>query len=322
MHLQLRALGPVGGLAVGIALLALAACASGGGESGGAAAPDDAPGSGGAAGVGGAAGKAGASGGTIVADATPSCDVGKLVYLSTIERKLLGFDPKSLAITPIGDIVCPAASSSVPFGLAIDVKGTLWIPYNDGAIYQLTLGDMSCKKSGYKPLQSGWERFKVAFLGDAASPTGETLYASDLPNDPTKTPSQGLGRISPDLVLTPIANYSAPFAHEPATITGRRDGRLFAFFFGSAGRVVAEVDPATAALKAPIPQPITLSDHNAVAQWGGAYWIFTSVSDGVHSTIDKLVVGKGTKRVVEDAGYTIKGAAVSTCAPTAQPDVK
>lgn len=170
MH-GLRALGPVGGLAVGIALLALAACASRGGESGGAAAPDDAPGSGGAAGVGGAAGKAGASGGTIVADATPSCDVGKLVYLSTIERKLLGFDPKTLAITPIGDIVCPASSSSVPFGLAIDVKGTLWIPYNNGAIYQLTLGDMSCKKSGYKPLQSGWERFKVAFLGDAASPT-------------------------------------------------------------------------------------------------------------------------------------------------------
>lgn len=247
-----------------------------------------------------------ATGGDVCAEET------KRVYVVSKQKDLYRFDPAALTFTKVGALGCDAGSAT-PFSMAIDRKGLAWILYSDGRIFHASTKDASCTVSKYAADQEGWHTFGMAFAADTA--TTETLYVAEM--------DKALGKIdTATLKLSPIGAYGKTSV--PAELTGRGDGKLFAFFqrtsFSTAGPRISELDPKTGKiLTEKNPPGVDVGSGWAFAQWGGSYWLFTAASTTSSKVTEYDFDANTAKDVVADVGFKIVGAGVSTCAPTSRP---
>lgn len=247
-----------------------------------------------------------ATGGDVCAEET------KRVYVVSKQKDLYRFDPATLAFTKVGPLGCDAGAAT-PFSMAVDRKGIAWVLYSDGRIFHASTKDATCTVSKYVADQESWHTFGMAFAADSA--TTETLYVAEM--------DKALGKIdTTSLKLSPIGPYGKTSV--PAELTGRGDGKLFAFFqrtsFSTAGPRISELDPKTGAiLGEKNPPGVDVGSGWAFAQWGGSYWLFTAATT-TSSKVTEFDYDAGTtKDVVADVGFKIVGAGVSTCAPTSRP---
>lgn len=238
----------------------------------------------------------------------------KRVYVVSKAKELHRFDPAALTFTKVGALTCPAGTAT-PFSMAIDRAGVAWILYNDGHIFHASTKDASCTATKYVADQLSWHTFGMAFAADAPGSSSETLYVAEI--------DKALGKIdTKTLTLSAVGEYGKTSV--PAELTGRADGKLFAFFqrtaFSTAGSRISELDPKTGKILAEKnPPSVDVGSGWAFAHWGGTYWLFTAPG-GTNSIVQEYDYDAGTtKTVVADVGFKIVGAGVSTCAPTARP---
>lgn len=264
-------------------------------------------------------------GGTPDAGPEPeSCkDAPKLVYVLSDANDLYRFDPQAKEFSKVGNLsACIDGVVTVPNPMAVDRKGVAWVnavefdPFSGsaraGSIVKVGTSDASCERTAVQ-LSAGWRALGMAFAANpAVGPDEETLYVSG---------SDGLGRI--DLVrekVVPIAALGSPMTGEDAALTGTRAGQLFGFFASGVPKI-AEIDPSTAAIKgapetlATVAQP----DAWALAQWGGALYLFTRPAGSPGTTTSVTKYDRAHQTVdasfMTEIGFTVVGAASSTCAP-------
>ncbi len=247
-------------------------------------------------------------------DSTPPNDCpdagATLVYLITQGGELVSFYPPSLTFKTIGTISCPSAPMTTPFSMGVNRTGTAYIVFSDGHLFEVSTATASCKATGYKVDQLGWNTFGMGFSGDNM---GESLYVSE---SKTGVPqSKGLAIIdTKSFLLNFVSTFSPPIPRSELTGTG--DGRLFAYWpnFQSSGSHIAQIDRKTANVTGiddlQIGGP---NDAFAFAFWGGVFWVFTSPSGP--STVTKFDPMTLSETNVTTYSGTIVGAGVSTCAP-------
>ncbi len=281
---------------------------------------------GGSSATGGSGGSAGTGGGGIVVpdeptdpldpgSSDPSCgDVGDSIFVVSSETVLLRFKPATLAFETIGALKCPSSFGDTPYSMAVNRNGTAYVLYQSGNIFKVDTKTAACTSSGYKPDQKGWNLFGMGYVTNGTSGPDETLFVMD-------GGDQGLGQIDTKGVLSPIGQFDSGLEGRSAEVTGRGDGRLFAFFVdqSSDASSVAEIDKATGHVLSNVDQSLGAINAWAFAHWGGSFYLFHG--DSGPSKVTKYTPGKGSTLVVKDAGYRIVGAGVSTCAPTKPPPV-
>jgi hypothetical protein len=220
------------------------------------------------------------------------------------------FDPKTLTLTKIGTLSCPAADGATPFSMSVDRGGTAWVLYNDGTLFHVQIKDASCKATSFVPKQSGFKKFGMGFVSDAPGSASETLFIAN---------EFGVGKLdTKTLQVTPVGEFGFSAAAE---LTGTGDARLFGFFFGFPP-YISEIDKATSKLGAEIPlDSVDAGTGFAFAFWGADFWVFTA-PNSTSSQIDRYQPDTGsTSTMKTDLGFKVVGAGVSTCAPTVRPEI-
>lgn len=233
-----------------------------------------------------------------------------LVYLITSANELLSFYPPTATFKTIGTIACPGAGGNTPFSMAVSRKGTAYVVFTDGSLYQVSTATASCKSTSFMQNQDGFLTFGMGFSGDK---TTETLFVSQSVYN--GMPSKGLASIdTTSFVLSFVGGFMPAIPR--CELTGTGDGRLFAYWPNTAtsGSNIAQVDPATAAVTG-IDQLMVggSMDAFAFAFWGGDFWVFTS--PGGASTVTQFDPVALTETTAATYSGTIVGAGVSTCAP-------
>jgi len=259
-------------------------------------------------------------------DARPPVDASRLdcpdadatlIYLITDTNQLLSFYPTAAAFTLIGNIACP--STSTPFSMAVDRRGTAYVEFQDGNLFKVSTATAACVATAYAPNQLNFSSFGMGFSTNGAGPS-ETLFIAggSLGANPGSNPNTDLGSID---VKSYTATDVAPFnpVITDAELTGTGDGRLFAFWSPDQASEtnISEVDKTTGKLIGTDPLPgSTLGSAWAFGYWGGNFYTFTE--PGGTSTPSVVTEYNPTTKVqTVIAGYpnAIVGAGVSTCAP-------
>lgn len=250
---------------------------------------------------------------------TDNCtDAAKLIYVVGNGNELVSFHPPTLAFTTIGKLACPVQGGPstggipTPFSMAVDRTGSAWVLYDDGNLFRVDVNDASCKGTSYVPEQlSAYKLFGMGFVSDSPGSNAETLYLGSFDGDGIATLNLGT------LAVKKVGYYDALDA--AAELTGTGDARLFGFFLTDPV-VVAEIDKSTSDIISQAPQAgIDIGVAWAFAFWGGDFYLFTS-PDGGTSRVDKYSPATGqTTPVLDDIGFEVVGAGVSTCAPVEPP---
>lgn len=293
--------------------------AGGGGGEGGS-------GAGGTSGIGGSFTTSSGVGG-----GAPGCsEAAKLIYVLSDENDLYSFDPPAKKFTLIGPLNCP--TSMQPNSMAIDREANAYVNYvqsddfgNDtaGSIFKVSTLDASCQATNIS-LGAGWYRLGMGFSTDAVDTTSETLYVTGTGSLSGASP--GLGRI--DLKsgqVVPVGAFTGALEGEDAELTGTGDAKLFGFFTTTPVQV-AEINKSTGAIiAAKSPAGVETPAAWAFSSWGGALYLYTAPSplfDPSRTTnVTHYVFPDGPvdTAYMENIGFRIVGAGVSTCAPVEPP---
>lgn len=233
----------------------------------------------------------------------------KQIFVVTNDNELYRFAPATVTFTKIGDLSCPATGFASPFSMAVDRKGTAWVLFSDGKLYQVSTKDASCKGTSFAVGQAGFTTFGMSFAREGVD---ETLFVADYDG-------KGIARINTStLKLTFVGGYGS--AAGAGELTARGD-QLFGFFnsTGSLGTRVAMIDKMTGKLgTVRTLSGVTIGSGWAFAHWGGTFWLFHA--PGTSSQVTEYDFEKmSTKTAKTGLGFTIVGAGVSTCAPTERP---
>lgn len=239
----------------------------------------------------------------------------KLVYVVGSGNQLYSFEPSTLAFTQIGYLDCKS-NGAHPFSMGVDHNAVAWVLYDDGKIYNVSTSTAKCTPTNYVAGQQGFLTFGMGFGRDTPNGETEKLYVADMA-------SKGLGIVD---TTTLTLSVVGPFDKETlgGELTGTGDARLFGFFGESLPMKpmppqISEIDKTTGTILSQTPLPtIDMGTGWAFAFWGGYFWLFTSPFG--HSQVDRFdPVSNKTLTVLPDAGFTIVGAGVSTCAPLEPP---
>jgi hypothetical protein len=286
----------------------------------------------------------------------PECaDAGTtFIYVITSENELLHYYPVNNDFGKVGTIGCvPPPSTDAPFSMAVDRKGTAYVLFNSGRLFEVSTADASCKPTTYVPGQHGFTNFGMGFSADITDP-GETLFvARDCSLNGvacttgaeccsgtcaggacagTGTGAGSLGIIDPTtLQLTDVGVFSHDIGE--AELTGTGAGDLYGFGVEQTGGALAlhlaQINKADATI---LQDTFITLDTNppsvdawAFAYYGGDFYFFTATGDatGLGSSIVSKYTPGGTgapvaKKVNTYTG-SIVGAGVSTCAPMVGP---
>jgi len=245
--------------------------------------------------------------GGVVADPCP--EELKQIYVVTNDNELYRFAPATVTFTKIGNLSCPAGGFSTPFSMAVDRKGTAWVLFSDGKLFQVSTKDASCKSTSFAVGQAGFQTFGMSFAREGV---GETLYVADYDG-------KGIAKIdTTSLKLSFIGGYGSAAGAGELTARGEQ---LFGFFnsTGSLGTRVAMIDKATGKLgTVQNLSGVTIGSGWAFAHWGGTFWLFHAPS--ASSQVTEYDFEKKTSKTAKSGlGFVIVGAGVSTCAPTERP---
>lgn len=267
----------------------------------------------------------------------------QLIYAVDTAHQLLSFDPRKLPGDPfrvIGKLGCEAKRG--PYSMAVDRHGMAWIVYDDGELFQVSIGDASCERVAYDPGATELQRFGMGFVSDKPGGTSETLFLSsgdgshalwtlDTSMHGDASARGGASQRVRDAgavvarVLRPVRVGTLSAARERSPeLTGTSEAQLFGFYpVRGQPSFIQEIDRATGAGKGRRWQvDATLVGEIqawAFAQWAGVFYVFVTTRDArgeLDSTVRAIDRATGRERVVRDhVQYRVTGAGVSTCAP-------
>lgn len=244
-------------------------------------------------------------------DVPPICNDPSVqfVYVVTETNELLSFYPPTSTFNRVGRIACPSKGDATPFSMAVDRKGTAYVVFNDGELFEVSVKTAACKATKFKPPSAAFTTFGMGFSAEADG--SETLYVAS-----ADTTAQ-LARIRiPELVLEPIAKIN-PSAQR-AELTGTGAGQLFAFWadsFSAVGSSVGALDKTTATILEHSDFPsLDQGSGWAFAFWGGDFYLFTA-PDGSGSIVTRFKPSDRSLTKITSYPSIIVGAGVSTCAP-------
>ncbi len=238
-------------------------------------------------------------------DPIPRRDV---IYLVTLESKLMSFDPEQpgmSAYRAIGDLECNRYSS--PQSMAVDRNGIAWVFYSSGHLYWVSTADASCNPTKYVH-PSGNTQLGMAFTSDRPKAPEETLYIA----------SASFGLATIDTKSLEVRNISSsPVKGE---LAGGADAKLFMFTpttFGEFGYSRLDELNRTNYASALAHQMREQSYLQAwaFARYGGLFYIFTSEAGEPSKCTVVDVEGKIERVRDPDIGYRIVGAGQSTLVP-------
>lgn len=235
-------------------------------------------------------------------DCTETSD---LIYVVDRDNSMLYlFDPDSRQFTPQGRLACGGGS---PGSMAVSRSGTAYVRYSDESLYAVDLATLSCSRTDYRS-PNGFGSFGMGYATDDGETWRDELYIAD---------ADRVGRLDTGSWELSLLG-SMPSQSE---LTGNSAGELWAFLPLESPAALAELDKDTGAEL----QRIRLNgfpnlsdiDAFAFAAWGGEFWLFVRTY-GMGSSTDVYRVGEDgvLQRVLEDVGFDVVGAGVSTCAPS------
>ena len=100
----------------------------------------------------------------------------KQIYVLATDRVLYRFYPDKLQFVRVGQVACPTVAGT--FSMAIDRRGTAWVEYTDGRLFAVDTRNATCKATGFRPGQVGFETFGMGYSLNGDSGNHETLYVS------------------------------------------------------------------------------------------------------------------------------------------------
>jgi hypothetical protein len=242
----MRGVAVLGPLKVLALVMALTSCGSSSPRSGFDSTPTGSSGS-----LGGVGSSGSLGGGPATPDAGANqagcSEAAKLVYVVTDQNELYSFAPDKVTFTSIGTLSCPSGVAT-PNSMAVDRSGTAWVNFSDGSLFKVSTADASCSATSFKPGQSGFGRFGMAFATNSATSQDETLYVVGIEG---LAGGKGLAKIDLlTMALTTIGDFSGNLQGQGAELTGTGDGRLFGFFTTSPYATLAQIDKSTGATSA------------------------------------------------------------------------
>ncbi len=233
------------------------------------------------------------------------------VYVLSDRGALYAFRPATLELVPKGVMDCEM-SQSQPTSMAIDRYGFAWVHYGSFSVWKVDLADLSCARTSYTPPGTSFVRFGMAFATDTRGGATEALYLAD-----------NAGGISVfDTVTSKVRRVGAPTENAiggSAELTGSGDGELFAFV-AQPPASLAQISTKTGAVERTTALPGVDGGRGwAVSFYGGDFYFYTQAVDlPAGSAVTRLRPSDGSLTVVNpNVGFTIVGAGVSTCVPTA-----
>jgi hypothetical protein len=234
-----------------------------------------------------------------------------LVYLISTASDLVSFDPAANAFRRIGTIACGATTGATPFSMAVDRAGAAYVLFNDGNLFRVSTKTAACTRTTFRSGQAGIQTFGMGFAADDEG-SGEQLFIAA--DDSTNV--RGLGFIDDNFILNTISPFTPDIAR--AELTGRGDGRLFAFYERTGiTSAIGEIDKRTGNVLAETPLAnVEQGTSWAFAFWGGDFYTFTAPQN-TNSIVTRIRPSDGSiRRVATFTGQgRIVGAGVSTCAP-------
>ena len=247
------------------------------------------------------------------------------------QNELLSFYPPTAQFTSIGPLRCPTPNSTFqPFSMAVDRTGIAYVLYWDGIesdageLFRVSTATASCRATGFKTSQSGFNKFGMGYAHDATG-TGETLFvASGGRGVPSALGTIDTQSFALHVVGTLLPNIGAP------ELSGTGAGDLFAFFAtlgttpcdntgpgsGCNDSAIGQIDKTTgrvtgASFLTGHPQ----GDAWAFAFYGGAFYTFTDPDTSESTVVNRFDPSDGSVVTVARRSDVIVGAGVSTCAP-------
>ncbi len=267
------------------------------------------------------------------AGTTTNCasGAGSFIYVISDENDLYTFDPTQFpsagAFSLVGNVACDMSGVN---SMAVDRSATAWVNFNDGKIFQVTTtAPITCTPTTFAAGQGGFSNaLGMGFSVDSSGSNDETFYVSDNGGPGgdcnASSPSsgcmgKGLGTIdTTTMILTPLGPYTGAL---PAT-TPSSPGPAKGTFSGSSppppDRTARSTRrPARRASPTSLPTVNAANGGYAFSFWGGDFYFYTAPSN--ETKVTHLETSTGTTTTSPELSFTIVGAGVSTCAPTAPP---
>ena len=199
-----------------------------------------------------------------------------------------------------------------------------------GSIYRVSILDASCDAGSMFALPKAWARVGMGYSTDAKDATSESLYIAS-----TSGMVHDLGRLDiASKSITPLGGFAPayPFGSLSAELTGTGDARLYGMFIEiqqSADRpppLVGQINKSSAATEAPVDMSgVEAPNAWAFSFWGGHFYLYTSpwhIPTRTSNVTDyDPMSGAVDAQYMENVGFNIVGAGVSTCAPVTPPPI-
>lgn len=253
--------------------------------------------------------------------AVPECaEDTKDVFVISAQNALYQFHPPTLTFKNLGLLQC-ATGGAVPTSMAVDRRGIAWVRHSDGSLWKVRTKDLACEPTRFTaPAEGGFAQFGMGFSTQTKGGTNEVLYLSDHEGG-------GLAKLDAEsMVLSFIGEYTGPLKGKTSELTGTGDGKLYGLFVTLPVQI-AELSKGTGEILSTKELPAVYSgDAWAFSFYGGDFYVYTHQGSGglpqndKGSTVTRYRPSDGSVEVVKtNLGFTIVGAGVSTCAPTATP---
>ena len=245
-----------------------------------------------------------------------TCTVSRARWVYVVDRDdtLMRFEPDSLTFTPIGTLECD--TESAPFSMSIDRDANAWVLYQTHELYSVSTLDASCSPTSYLPDQNGMELFGMGFVADDEENRTETLFVAGGLRESVPNGESRLAVLdTSSLAVTPRGTPWMGFSE----LTGTGTGQLWSFVPGMTP-AVRRLNKDTAAAEVTIPinaVPAEEGRNWAFAFWGGRFYVFLHQGDDPSTNVYRVdPTDQSSEKVLDDTGFLIVGAGVSTCAPT------
>jgi hypothetical protein len=237
-------------------------------------------------------------------DCTESDD---LVYaFSRDDNTLYTFDPASLSFTSLGRVNCGTTYTAA--SMSVDRSGTAYIRYSDDRVYSVDLATMTCSPTGYRDSTTRFGSFGMGYSTDSADTWRDQLYVAN---------EDQLGIL--DTSSWTITNLGR--MPSQSELTGNADGELWAILPLETPAKIVQLDKTDASTLTTItmrsfPSPSDI-DTFAFATWSGDFYVFVGEHGFGRTTDVYKVTTSGTMTLeLENVGFNVVGAGVSTCAPS------
>ncbi len=240
------------------------------------------------------------------------------IYLVDINGVLIRFSPKSKKVHKVGKMGCIALASEWAFSMSVDRFGVAWVNVRPNLLLRVNTKDASCKPTAYKA-PSGYGLFGMGFAPTGPNSHTERLFIA------SASQTYGSTGMLAHLDLSTLSPHTIgpyPKAEMSPELTGTRNGKLYGYFPGKYNTLVAQLDQGTAKAVKTWNLPGLGHDAGAwaFAHWGGMFYLF--ISNTGNSRVLRLNPSTGKVITwVNDIGYRIVGAGVSSRAPGAANDL-